>query len=208
MMLGRRLDHWSPAYLRSRLVQIFYEQRNPNAPWLTPDMIKILDSCLRSSDIGMELGSGRSTLWFAKRIAHLTSIEHDESFYHRTFRALDEAGIRNVDYRLCQAEVDYLSSIAEREEASLDFALIDGKHRAKCVLFILSKLKPGALLVVDNSECYLTPPRDACSKAPMPLTKVPPPGDWELASELLRDWRCLWTTNGVWDSALYMKPLA
>lgn len=205
-MFGRTMNHWSVTYIAHRLMQMWYEKRNPNSPWLTPDMIKILDSCLVKSDIGMELGSGRSTMWFAKRTTHLTSIEHDELFFEDTMRSLKDAKVQNVDYRLCEGEANYIRSIEEQQDYSFDFALIDGKHRAKCVLAITAKLKPGALLVIDNSERYLSPPKYSCSKSHFSLSPDFNSDEWVLAREMLRNWRCIWTSNGVWDTALYIKP--
>jgi putative heme iron utilization protein len=49
---------------------------HPNWPWLTKEAILLLERLLRPDDIGLEFGSGRSTIWFAERVEKLISIEH------------------------------------------------------------------------------------------------------------------------------------
>ena len=77
----RPFRHLTPRYIWNRTALIVYERANPGQPWLTPDMIKILDSWLCPADVGLEFGSGRSTSWFAARVKHLTSVEHNPEWY-------------------------------------------------------------------------------------------------------------------------------
>jgi hypothetical protein len=46
----------------------------------------------------------------------------------------------------------YVSVIDEFPDESLDFVLVDGHYRQACVLAALSKLRPGGLLAVDNTD--------------------------------------------------------
>jgi len=79
----RSFGHLTPRYIWNRLALIVYEQNNPNLPWITRDMINILETWLRPTDIGLEFGSGRSTSWFASRVSHLTSVEDNSEWYQR-----------------------------------------------------------------------------------------------------------------------------
>ena len=133
-MRGRTPRHWTPRYIRARTRQALSQRGHPDAPWLTPEAIRLLDSMLRPSDIGAEFGSGRSTLWLARRCAHLTSVEHDEAWYATVSATLAVEGITHVDYR-CHPpdEPDELgdrsgyAQVAQfLSEESIDFALVDG----------------------------------------------------------------------------------
>ena len=56
----------------------------PDRPWRTFDAVARLDGLIRSDWRMVEFGSGKSTLWFAERVASLHSIEHDPaSVFHR-----------------------------------------------------------------------------------------------------------------------------
>jgi hypothetical protein len=46
---------------------------HPDVPWLTRQAVEILEDWLKPGYVGLEWGSGRSTLWFARRVSHLTS---------------------------------------------------------------------------------------------------------------------------------------
>ena len=76
----KRVAHWNLTYLINRTNIWVHEKRRPDEPWLTRDMISILDGWLKDSDIGIEWGAGRSTVWFANRVSHITSIEHSHEW--------------------------------------------------------------------------------------------------------------------------------
>ena len=95
----RSFRHWTPRYIKNRLAAFCYEKTHPGQPWLTRTANEILDCYLKKTDIGLELGSGRSTLWIAKRIAHLTSVEENDLWAAKVLNMLTQAGLTNVDYR-------------------------------------------------------------------------------------------------------------
>src|SRR2546421_9596401 len=94
------LGHRTPRYACARARQFLYQRRNPDAPWLTPEAIRLLEPMLLPSDSGLEFGSGRSTIWLARRIARLTSVEHDAAWHAALSGQLKELELANVDYIL------------------------------------------------------------------------------------------------------------
>jgi len=68
----RSFQHWTPRYIWNRLALMAHERQHPDLPWLTRAMIENLDTWLRPDDVGLEFGSGRSTVWFAQKVGHLT----------------------------------------------------------------------------------------------------------------------------------------
>src|SRR3990170_3194013 len=106
----RSFRHWTPRYLMNRLRLMGYEAVHRDAPWLTKDMVGILASWFHPDDRGLEWGSGRSTIWFAKRVSRLISIEHDDLWYQKISARLMENKLSNVDYRLCKEEHKYVTS--------------------------------------------------------------------------------------------------
>ncbi len=118
---------------------------------------------LRSSDICAEFGSGRSTLWLARRCAHLTSVEHDEQWHAKVSRTIAAEGITNVRY-LCHLREEpdatgyrstYAAVAQSLRDESIDVALVDGLYRDYVTLALLPKIRPGGLIVIDNVNRYL-----------------------------------------------------
>ena len=146
-------------------------------------------------------------------MARLTSIESDKQWYERVKQSLADKGIDNVELlyaplvtsEACSREQQYVNIAARLPEHSLNFALVDGKLRDRCVEIAMRLLKPGGILVVDNVERYI--PKNPRSRAPE--SRAPEDGyaseQWKEFVRATKNWRCIWTTNGVWDTALWIK---
>ncbi len=201
----RKFTHLTPRYILDRLALIAYERSYPDAPWLTKATIDILSSWLRPHDQGLEWGSGRSTVWFAQRVNGLISIEHNAAWYHKVRCVLEKRNVKNVDYRLSTGvEAEYLAVIQQINSESLDFALVDGIARDKCALAAVTLIKPGGILIIDNFNLYIpSPSRAPCSRQPH---EGPASETWRMFLEEVKAWRGIWTTNGVWDTWISVKP--
>lgn len=208
----RHFGHWTPRYIKNRMATLYYEKTCPEQPWLTRAANEVLCSCLRRSDIGLEFGSGRSTLWFAKRVAKLTSVEHDEVWAVKVQDMLSKAGIRNVDYRYLPRDAEagepgdakYVRVIEDFEDNSLDFCLVDGIYREFCALRVVEKIRPGGLLIIDNVNWYLS--SDSYSPNSRSLADGPQGPIWQEVETLISGWRRIWTSSGVTDTALFLRP--
>jgi len=206
----RSFAHWTPHYIVSRLQEKKYRQSHPDEPWLTPEAVRFLIGYLKPQDIGLEFGSGHSTLWFAHHLAHLTSIEHNPVWFARIQAELNATHISNVDYhnipedRMREGIPEYVLAADRFGPQSLDFVLVDGRHRDLCALAVLPKLKPGALLVLDNADIYL-PGSSVTPNARRPEQAAATPL-WDKFLENVASWRTYWTCNGVSATAFYFKP--
>jgi hypothetical protein len=198
---SRAFLHWSPQYLYNRFRLYLYEISHPDYPWLTQHANEILSHLIKKDHIGFEWGAGRSTLWFARRCKHLTSVEHDPFWYKKVYAALQKFNVTNCDLVLAKDKETYISLIDSFEDESLDFVLVDGLYRDECVIRSLRKIKSGGFLIIDNINWYIPSP----SKSPGSRKEKPASPIWENLSELLKKWYCIWTTNGVTDTAIYVK---
>jgi hypothetical protein len=194
-----------------------FEKSHPDAPWLAESAILFLDSYLQADDIGFEWGSGRSTLWLARRVAHLYSIEDNRRWFRAVKNDLKAARLADkVTYRFIPCECSEMDEPADHPyagaanalpEASLDFALIDGNIRASCMRLILSKLKPGGLLILDNANRFV-PNRYFDRHTTVHERRCEPrSAAWKQTMEQLKPWRWINTTNGIWDTRFWIKPL-
>jgi predicted O-methyltransferase YrrM len=181
---------------------------------LTRAAVSFLASWLKPSDEVLEFGSGRSTTWFARRVARVISIETSEQWHALVAQQLLEQGLSDrVRQVLVQKTPSsdfgarYLGAFAACPQA-VDVALVDGELRDLCALQCIERVKPGGLLVVDNANWYL--PAAPASQAPgsRTLDDGPATAAWQGFESATRHWRCYRTSDGVTDTWIWLRPAA
>ena len=187
--MGIIREHWTPRYLIDRATVAIRQKAKPTEPWLTSRSIALLEKFLCSDHLGAEFGSGRSTLWLARRCRHLISVENNPEWHRNVSVRLEAGGIMNVESRLRETGSDYISAIDDVVDESLDFVLIDGKRRLETATRSVSKIVPGGMLILDNADRFL-PPTDP---------------EWSRFDFSLSSWDYTPTTNGVWRTDIWVK---
>ena len=205
-----------PPYLWRYLVQQSFQKTHPDAPVMVANAVLILNSWIKETDRGVEWGSGRSTAWLAARCSHLLTVEHDEDWYAQTKGELEKRRLtRKVDYRYVPAAGDqmdeprdhpYAGVADELESASLDFAIVDGQMRLRCAEKVISKLKPGAIMVIDGANRYLPNRFGTGFSTIQHVRKDPLNAEWEAFLNQVSSWRALHTSDGLWDTRFWVKP--
>lgn len=158
-------------------LRFLFAQLEAHQPWLSYEAIRYMDERLRPDSVVFEYGSGGSTLWFADRVRHVTSIEHDPDWHARVVREAERAGITNCSFVLreptrwtsSEGETgdkrseyssprtpgnfeDYVRACEGFPDATFDLVLVDGKTRSACLRHVASKVRLGGLLALDDSE--------------------------------------------------------
>jgi hypothetical protein len=110
-----------------------------------------------------EFGGGGSSLWLLDRGARLTVVEHHRGWYEELRRILPST----VDLILCEPAPEgvvasdaesgrffdeYVQAINAQRDDSLDLVIIDGRARVACGLAAMNKVKPGGMLLLDDSD--------------------------------------------------------
>ena len=206
----RPKSFWTPRYIRDRLILDHDQKRHPDDPWWPREAIRRLDELLRPSDTCLEWGSGRSTVWLSARTRSVHSIEHDPEWFGHVRRQLAGQGLDGGAVRLLSSasatdgeESEYVRVVDEFADGELDVFIVDGEHRGKCALAAVAKLAPGGLLLLDDAHCFLDHP----TRAPHARAgQGHADRDWYDFSALVADWRCVWSTDGVTDTAIWVKP--
>ncbi len=149
-------------------------------PWICFPAIRWLESFLHKEMRVFEWGSGGSTLFFATRVRDVVSIEHNADWFRDVREHFCDKSILNVDYRLIEPEagppaavdsadvsctygsefagyttnsfVDYVRTIDSEPDSSFEVVMVDGRARMACIVHALDKVKPGGVLILDNSE--------------------------------------------------------
>jgi SAM-dependent methyltransferase len=144
-------------------------------PWMNYSVIDYLSEHIKLDARIFEYGSGSSTVYWAKRGASVVSVEHDKSFFLSQCSQLKQYS--NVDYVLAEPQPteagqgsfqsretfsstiymgycfeDYVGSIRRFPVNSFDVVTVDGRARAACIRECVDWLRPGGLLILDNSD--------------------------------------------------------
>lgn len=208
-MQFRPQPFWTPRYIRDRLALARHQRAEPNAPWWPREAIRQMDHLLRPTDVCLEWGSGRSTIWLSARCKAVHSIEHDPEWLERVRGILAAEGQDPDAVQLLDdnpkdhpEQSPYVRAIDRFEDGVVNVAIVDGAHRGKCALAAVPKLAAGGLLLVDDIHWFLDHPTGAPHSR---VGKGPADDDWRRFSQLVSDWRCVWTTDGVTDTAIWIK---
>ena len=136
-------------YARSvRLMRPEDAQGQP-IPWLTYCAVELLVERLKADLSILEFGAGYSTLFFMKRVAQVTSIEHHDQW----LAVLRERVQPNVTLLPASRESaqTYTAPIRASEQR-FDLILVDGQHRVECFKLALQRLTPRGVIILDDSD--------------------------------------------------------
>jgi predicted O-methyltransferase YrrM len=115
-------------------------------PWLPSQFIEVFADWDTGRWMMWEFGSGLSTKWFAKRVKHLWSMEHDPSWHHSVKKACEE--LDNVTLMRCNLDSEYVTRISRHPDNFFDVVLVDGRKRVECFKAALPKTK--GVIILDN----------------------------------------------------------
>lgn len=215
------LHTFHPAYAFHRIAQMRYQSANRWAPWLTATAVTALQDLLKPSDIGFEFGSGRSTLWLARRVQFLHSMEHEPEWFARVHEWLEREKLTDkVDYQLTPASGElayvlsddhpYVKGITEMPDGELDFVLVDGILRLTCVRLSMRKLKPGGVLILDNADRFVPNKYQEgyTTIGKLRQRDAPRDAEWGQTCAELATWRGFNATDRVNDTRFWFKPAA
>ncbi|WP_406427826.1 class I SAM-dependent methyltransferase [Streptomyces sp. NBC_01589] len=122
-------------------------------PWLPFRVIERLEKHLTNESRVFEFGGGGSTMWFADRVGEVVTVEHDDDW----FRALKDAVSRRDNCQVLYRAADddfagYVGAIANYADGYFDVVVVDGRNRIRCLQSAMGKVRPGGLLILDDSE--------------------------------------------------------
>lgn len=120
------------------------------APAAIPDVEKILNK----NQVVLEWGNGCSTPWVAQRVKYLFAVDDDINWSRRAEKFCQQMGIDNVDFSVYQAhDIKYLQTIWWFSEmGGIDVAIVDGLSRVECFKWAAKWVKPGGLIILDDSQ--------------------------------------------------------
>jgi predicted O-methyltransferase YrrM len=203
---------WHIRELTGHVAYYLYRRKHPEHPWLARPANSILESFLTKRDVGLEFGSGRSTLWFAQKVSALTSVEHNPVWHKKVTKELELRKLANVNCLFVEKDVEdgkgqeaaYVRITEKFHKSSFDFILVDGAYRDSCALASLVLLRPGGILIIDDAHWFL--PSNSTSPQARTHAQGPASAQWEQFMDAVADWRYIRTSDGIHDTILYLKP--
>ena len=116
---------------------------------------------------------------------------------------MDENNLTNTT--LLFKESEELINIADKfKNNCLDFVLVDGGFRGECANNAIDKVRNGGIIVIDDAHRYFS----FHSVVPYSLfcehKSMSKEGNKFL--KRVKNWRYIWTTNGIKDTVIWFKP--
>jgi hypothetical protein len=136
--------------------------RTPDGPWFCTPAVDFLTRVVQPHWRVLECGSGRSTLWYARHGDSVLALEDAPAWHAEVGRLL--AGQVNASLELLPAR-EFPARMAAEPAESYDLVVVDGGDhepegerlpavtgRVACVLAGVRLVRPGGVLVLDNSD--------------------------------------------------------
>lgn len=117
-------------------------------PWLTYSFLDFLEGRLQPQFRIFEYGAGNSTLYYAKHVQQVVSVEHNESWYHAIKSNLPQ----NVSIKLLKVENGEYQRALSLESIKFDLIIIDGRERVSCCKAAIDALTEDGVIILDDSE--------------------------------------------------------
>lgn len=118
-------------------------------PWVTYPFIDFIDERLNKEMSIFEFGSGNSTIYYAKKVKEVYSVEHDETWFTQIKQQLPsnanlfhQSLIYNDEY--CR----YPTTL----NLKFDIIIVDGRDRVNCMIHAVNNLTKNGVIVLDNSD--------------------------------------------------------
>jgi predicted O-methyltransferase YrrM len=128
----------------------------PERPWIVPASIGYLRRRIRSDWSVLELGAGRSTVWFARRAGRVLSFEDNAFWADQTRERLREEALGNAELRVGPVE-ELPAKVAELPDSDFDLVVVDFLEaptvtRIDVLKPAMKRVRPGGYLLLDDSD--------------------------------------------------------
>jgi Methyltransferase domain len=135
-------------------------------PWWNPRAIRYLAEQLPTGGQVFEWGSGGSTVWFARHGQSVTAVESEPGWAARVRKGGTGAVVRYIpgrDEGRMRSELqlrdhgehffdDYVDAVNDYPDGCFDVVVVDGLCRKECARLAAVKVKPGGIVVVDDTN--------------------------------------------------------
>lgn len=149
-------------------------------PWITFSAISFLERKLKRDMRVLEYGAGGSTVFFARRVQSVVTVEHEPLWGKKVEERLAACQLANCQLLIVPPQEDpttimkspadpasfvsgaeqlrgfdfseYVKTVAAFDDGWFDVVLIDGRARPSCFAHALPKVGKGGYIIWDNTE--------------------------------------------------------
>lgn len=125
------------------------DQSGNPIPWVTYSFIDFIKPRLTKELSIFEYGSGNSTLFYAKHVKNVVSVEHDEAWFNKIVKK--KAANAEMIFTALEKGGEY-SKKAVLLDQKFDVIIVDGRDRVNCCKNSIDALAPNGVLILDDSE--------------------------------------------------------
>jgi hypothetical protein len=118
-------------------------------PWYTFPATEFLTQLDFSAKAVFEYGCGNSTLFWSRRARRVVSVEHEREWSEYMRRSVPQ----NCDVVFEPVPSEYVAAV-HRGNERYDVIVIDGQSRLRCAAEAISRLNPGGIVILDNSDWF------------------------------------------------------
>lgn len=120
-------------------------------PWVTPEALHMFDLFCKPHHEVLEFGAGGSTLFFARRVSKVVSLEADKDWYRMVNEEAAKKDISNIEMHLVTSVADCAVSVRARQ---FDVVLVDcdGIDRFEAAKMAIKQVRKDGIVVVDNYD--------------------------------------------------------
>lgn len=123
-------------------------------PWLSFPAIRRLRGSVKEGSTVFEFGAGHSTVFWAQRGACVCTVEESPEWHGYLEGYLRNHPGLTVELLFEPEQDKYIGSIGRYPKQHFDLVLVDGSFRRECTRAAIDHVKPGGLLVLDNTDWH------------------------------------------------------
>ena len=138
-------DGWFKSFREGRPID---PQGNP-IPWITYPALEFLKTRVHGEMSVFEYGCGSSTLWWARRVKEVMSVEHDLAWFEKVVPHIP--GNVTLSHIPLTEDDAYPRKIAEYRDR-FHLVMLDGRRRVSCAENTPVSLKADGVIIWDNSD--------------------------------------------------------
>jgi hypothetical protein len=208
----KNISHWKARYVCNRVIRYYHEKRIQSCPWFAIGAIRFLEKWLKQTDMCLEYGAGRSTVWLASRVGHIITIESNRTWYEKVKAAISVYS--NVEIALLESNDnvvpgscvgwDYVNKVKEFPLGMLDVIVNDGYARPHVGVQCLPLLKRGGIMVWD--DWAHTFPTETHIPGALRADSIIKDETLLQFWEVVKEWRLVGFDDGTHSTAILFKP--
>jgi predicted O-methyltransferase YrrM len=153
MKLREEIHKHHESWKKSFLDNFSQDQHGAPIPWMTYGAIDFLLKNLQKNHRVFEFGCGASTLFFAKKVAQVTSLETRQMWREIIEEKLQQENL-NAEITLMEdgLENELYENFPKNSGKKFDFIIVDSLKRFSCARNSIDALAPGGAIILDDSQ--------------------------------------------------------